>query len=159
MDNLARGCRQCFFERLRCKYTLHLRRKVVKARQEGNKWPRRESRPQGAACRSGEHVLHAGVSYADKHGIGVLSMRKLGQALGVEAMSLYNHVANKDELLDGMVDLVFAEIELPGPGGRMEDGHAPAGGIGPQGPFAPPLGHRSAISTAHLTRPGNAASP
>jgi AcrR family transcriptional regulator len=40
-------------------------------------------------------------------------MRKLGETLGVEAMSLYNHVANKDELLDGMVDLVFGEIELP----------------------------------------------
>ncbi len=40
-------------------------------------------------------------------------MRKLGDALGVEAMSLYNHVANKDQLLDGMVDLVFAEIDLP----------------------------------------------
>ena len=43
-------------------------------------------------------------------------MRKLGQAVGVEAMSLYNHVANKDDLLDGMVDLVFAEIELPSEG-------------------------------------------
>jgi len=62
---------------------------------------------------SRERVLLAGVSFADKHGIGLLSMRKLGEALGVEAMSLYNHVANKDELLDGMVDLVFAEIELP----------------------------------------------
>ena len=40
-------------------------------------------------------------------------MRKLAQALGVEAMSLYNHVANKDDILDGMVDLVFGEIELP----------------------------------------------
>jgi AcrR family transcriptional regulator len=40
-------------------------------------------------------------------------MRKLGEAVGVEAMSLYNHVANKEELLDGMVDLVFREIELP----------------------------------------------
>ena len=40
-------------------------------------------------------------------------MRKLGQALGVEAMSLYNHVANKDDLLDGIVDLVTSEIELP----------------------------------------------
>ncbi|HUC15230.1 MAG TPA: TetR/AcrR family transcriptional regulator [Acidimicrobiales bacterium] len=58
-------------------------------------------------------VLHAGVTFADKKGIGLLSMRKLGEALEVEAMSLYNHVANKDELLDGMVDLVFAEIELP----------------------------------------------
>jgi len=40
-------------------------------------------------------------------------MRRLGEAVGVEAMSLYNHVANKDDLLDGMVDLVFAEIDLP----------------------------------------------
>ena len=41
-------------------------------------------------------------------------MRNLGEVLGVEAMSLYNHVANKSELLDGMVDLVFGEIDLPG---------------------------------------------
>src|ERR1700733_4364603 len=40
-------------------------------------------------------------------------MRKLGEAVGVEAMSLYNHVANKDDLLDGMIDLVFGEIDLP----------------------------------------------
>ena len=63
-----------------------------------------------------ERVLLAGVAFADEHGIASLSMRKLGQALGVEAMSLYNHVANKDQLLDGMVDLVFSEIELPQPG-------------------------------------------
>jgi AcrR family transcriptional regulator len=44
-------------------------------------------------------------------------MRKLAKALGVEAMSLYNHVANKDDLLDGMIDLVFSEIEVPEPGG------------------------------------------
>jgi len=62
---------------------------------------------------SRERVLSAGVAFADKNGIGSLSMRKLGEALGVEAMSLYNHVTNKDELLDGMVDLVFSEIELP----------------------------------------------
>jgi AcrR family transcriptional regulator len=51
--------------------------------------------------------------YADENGIGSLTMRKLGEALGVEAMSLYNHVANKAELLDGMIDQVFAEIDLP----------------------------------------------
>jgi AcrR family transcriptional regulator len=50
---------------------------------------------------------------ADEHGLDGLTMRKLGEALGVEAMSLYNHVANKDDLLDGMIDLVFAEIDLP----------------------------------------------
>jgi len=40
-------------------------------------------------------------------------MRKLGEAVGVEAVSLYNHVSNKDDLLDGMIDLIFSEIELP----------------------------------------------
>ena len=62
---------------------------------------------------SRERVLLAAVALADESGLGTLSMRKLGDALGVEAMSLYNHVANKDELLDGMVDLVFGEIDLP----------------------------------------------
>jgi AcrR family transcriptional regulator len=61
-------------------------------------------------------VLRSAVAFADRSGIASLSMRKLGEALGVEAMSLYNHVANKDELLDGMVDLVFGEIDLPEPG-------------------------------------------
>lgn len=63
-----------------------------------------------------ERVLRAAVAFADESGIGALSMRKLGQALGVEAMSLYNHVTNKDQLLDGMVDVVFGEIELPARG-------------------------------------------
>ena len=62
---------------------------------------------------SRERVLLAAVALADEHGIASLSMRKLGEAVGVEAMSLYNHVANKEELLDGMVDLVFGEIDLP----------------------------------------------
>jgi AcrR family transcriptional regulator len=60
-----------------------------------------------------ERVLRAAVAFADEQGIASLSMRKLGDVLGVEAMSLYNHVANKDQLLDGMVDLVFGEIDLP----------------------------------------------
>jgi AcrR family transcriptional regulator len=60
-----------------------------------------------------ERVLSAAVSLADEHGLASLSMRRLGDVLGVEAMSLYNHVTNKDRLLDGMVDLVFAEITLP----------------------------------------------
>jgi len=58
-------------------------------------------------------VLQTAVRQADKGGIDSLSMRKLGQELGVEAMALYYHFANKDDLIDGMVDLVFAEIELP----------------------------------------------
>ena len=62
---------------------------------------------------SRERVLDAAVALADGHGLDAVTMRRLGEALGVEAMSLYNHVANKDDLLDGMVDLVFAEVELP----------------------------------------------
>lgn len=65
---------------------------------------------------SRERVLESAVAFADEHGLAALTMRKLGQILGVEAMSLYNHVANKDQLLDGMIDLVFGEIELPEPG-------------------------------------------
>ena len=58
-------------------------------------------------------MLRAAVDLADESGIASLTMRRLGEALGVEAMSLYNHVANKDALLDGMIDLVFGEIDLP----------------------------------------------
>jgi AcrR family transcriptional regulator len=68
----------------------------------------------GARARlSRDRVLRAAVTFADENGVATLSMRKLGETLGVEAMSLYNHVANKDELLDGMVDVVFGEIDLP----------------------------------------------
>ena len=62
---------------------------------------------------SRERVLRAAIVVADTSGIDSLSMRNLGQKLQVEAMSLYNHVANKDDILDGIVDLVFSEIELP----------------------------------------------
>jgi len=62
---------------------------------------------------SRDRILRAAVSFADEQGIAALSMRKLGESLGVEAMSLYNYVANKDALLDFMIDAVFAEIELP----------------------------------------------
>jgi AcrR family transcriptional regulator len=62
---------------------------------------------------SRDRVLHAAISMVDEGGIEALSMRKLGQTLGVEAMSLYRYVANKDDLLDGIVDLVMSEIELP----------------------------------------------
>ena len=60
-----------------------------------------------------ERVFHAAVALADERGLESLTMRALGEELGVEAMSLYYYVANKDELLDGMVDLVYGEIELP----------------------------------------------
>ena len=69
------------------------------------------ARPRAPLSR--ERVLRAALVLADTGGIESLTMRKLGEELGVEAMSLYNHVANKDDILDGMVDLVFSEIALP----------------------------------------------
>jgi AcrR family transcriptional regulator len=60
-----------------------------------------------------ERVFQAAVVLADERGLESLTMRALGEELGVEAMSLYHYVANKDELLDGMVEVVFSEIELP----------------------------------------------
>ena len=57
--------------------------------------------------------MRAAIRLADAGGLESLSMRKLAQELRVEAMSLYNHVADRDDIVDGMVDLVFAEIDLP----------------------------------------------
>ncbi|MDA3935511.1 MAG: TetR/AcrR family transcriptional regulator C-terminal domain-containing protein [Actinomycetota bacterium] len=57
--------------------------------------------------------MRAAMDLADESGIESVTMRELGRRLGVEAASLYNHVAGKDDLLDGMVDLVVAEIDLP----------------------------------------------
>ena len=63
-----------------------------------------------------ERVLRTAVDLADAAGIGSLSMRRLAKELGVEAMSLYHHVADKSDLLDAIVDLVVAEIWVPSPG-------------------------------------------
>ncbi len=60
-----------------------------------------------------ERVVRAAIKLADKGGLESVSMRKLGQELRVEAMSLYKHVANKDDILDAVVDAVFGEIGLP----------------------------------------------
>src|SRR3954447_21054374 len=60
-----------------------------------------------------QRVLKTAVRLADKDGIESLSMRKLARSLGVEAMSLYNHVANKGDLVDAMFELVMTEVELP----------------------------------------------
>ena len=62
---------------------------------------------------SRERVLRAAITLADQSGLESLTMRRLGRELGVEAMSLYNHVANKDDILDGMVDLVLSDIQVP----------------------------------------------
>ncbi len=60
-------------------------------------------------------ILKAAVNIADKDGIESLSMRKLAHSVGVEAMSLYNHVPNKEAVLDGMVEIVVLQIALPNP--------------------------------------------
>ena len=60
-------------------------------------------------------VLREAIELADESGLAGLTMRRLGQRLGVEAMSLYNHVANKDALLDGMADLVSEDFAVPTP--------------------------------------------
>jgi AcrR family transcriptional regulator len=70
-------------------------------------------RSQKRAPLSRERVLRGAVVVADAGGIGSLTIRSLAQELGVKPMSVYHHVANKDEILDGIVDLVFSEIELP----------------------------------------------
>jgi len=71
------------------------------------------TRSQPRVRLSRERVLNTALKLADQGGLDSLSMRKLGQELGVEAMAVYYHLANKDEVLDGIVDLVFGEIDLP----------------------------------------------
>src|SRR5690606_27134361 len=63
-----------------------------------------------------DRVMEAAVAVADEGGVAAVTMRKVAERLGVEAMSLYYHVSGKDEILDGIVDRVFSEIELPGDG-------------------------------------------
>lgn len=67
---------------------------------------------------SRDRVLHAAVTVADRVGIAGLTMRSLAQELGAKPMSVYHHVANKDEILDGIVDIVFSEIDLPAVGAQ-----------------------------------------
>ncbi len=68
-----------------------------------------------------DRVIDAAVAYADEFGLESLSMRKLGAHLGVEAMSLYNHVDNKDDLYDGMIDAIFVDIEMPDAAGSWQE--------------------------------------
>src|SRR5664279_704100 len=89
-----------------------------------------------------DRVLRVAVALADSGGIESLTMRKLGVELGVEAMSLYNHVANKADLLDGMIDVVFAGDRPSDRRFRLADSHAPAGDVRPRGARPAPVGHR-----------------
>jgi AcrR family transcriptional regulator len=62
---------------------------------------------------SRERILEAAMAVADRGGVDAVTMRRVAEELGVEAMSLYHHVPNKDAILDGVVDVVFAAIDLP----------------------------------------------
>jgi AcrR family transcriptional regulator len=80
--------------------------------------PKSDSRePQRRVPLSRERVLSGALEVADAGGITALTIRSLADKLGVKPMSVYHHVANKDEILDCIVDLVFSEIELPTAGG------------------------------------------
>jgi AcrR family transcriptional regulator len=71
---------------------------------------------RGASARtplSRERVIRTAVAVADEKGANALTMRAVAEPLGVEAMSLYHHVAGREDILDGMVDAVFGEIDLP----------------------------------------------
>lgn len=69
---------------------------------------------------SRERVLRGAVTIADARGIGSLTIRSLAEELGVKPMTVYHYVANKDEILDGIVDIVFGEIELPSGDGEWQ---------------------------------------
>ena len=74
--------------------------------------------PPGRSPLSRDRVLRAAIAVADAGGLGALTIRSLAGELGVKPMSVYYHVANKEEILDGIVDVVFGEIELPAIGGE-----------------------------------------
>src|ERR687895_576561 len=70
---------------------------------------------------SREQVLDAALELADEGGLAAVTMANVGARLGVEAMSLYRHIGNKEEMLDGLVDRVFAEIEVPSDARQWRD--------------------------------------
>src|SRR5918994_2302432 len=87
-------------QRLCCKLSTVLAREVFMAAVKRRPLSRRR-------------ILEAAVRFADREGLEALTMRKLGAELGVEAMSLYNHVPNKSALLDGMVEVLLGELRVP----------------------------------------------
>jgi AcrR family transcriptional regulator len=80
-----------------------------------------DSVSDGRSPLSRDRILRAAIVVADERGISAVTMRAVASALGVEAMSLYNHIANKDDMLDGMIDLVVEEITLPEDTGDWRD--------------------------------------
>ena len=87
---------------------------VANSRSSGSKGP-------GRVRLDRERVLTAAIRIADDEGLAALTMRSLASSLDSRPMSLYHYVSNKEEILDAIVDAVFAEIELPDPGGNWRD--------------------------------------
>ena len=104
----------------------------------GDSQQRRPGRP---ARLSRAQILAAALELADRDGLEAVTMQRIARAIGAEPMSLYRHVRNKEDLLDGLVDLVFAEIELPHLTIRG-GGDAPPGGLRSRGAGPPPVGDR-----------------
>ena len=98
---------------------------------------------------SKDAVLRAAVAVADEGGIGALTMRGLARRLGVEAMSLYHHVADKDEVLDGIVEIVVSEIN-----DRVDDPAVPADGTGWKAVVRQRILTARAVMLAHPWVPG-----
>ncbi|MFE2560728.1 TetR/AcrR family transcriptional regulator [Streptomyces sp. NPDC059352] len=80
---------------------------------EGGRGSRGRGRTSARTPLSRERVIRTAVAVADEKGSAALTMRAIAEPLGVEAMSLYHHVAGREDILDGMVDAVFGEIDLP----------------------------------------------
>src|SRR3954468_17677062 len=87
-----------------------------------------------------DRVLQAAVALADRAGIDAVSMRALAQDLGVVPMALYKHVRDKDELLDGMVDVLIDEFESPDPATGLKGGDPAPAAVRAAGGAAPPVG-------------------
>jgi len=78
--------------------------------------PKNRSKASSREPLNRERIVGAAVALADESGVAALTMNALGARLGVRGMSLYHHVGGKEQILDGMVDVVFGEIDLPEPG-------------------------------------------
>ena len=115
-------------------------------------------RPEPRSRLTRDQVLRAAIASADAGGLEALTMRTLAEMLGVAPMALYRHVANKDDLIDGMVDVVFSEIGVPSRLRRLEDVHAAEGDRDPRRAVAPPVGRRFDGVTA-TSGPGEPAPP
>ena len=70
---------------------------------------------------SRDRIMRGALAVADAHGLAALTIRSLAKELDVKPMAVYHYVANKDEILDGLVDIVFSEIDLPSPDGEWRD--------------------------------------